>query len=279
MNEIKSILLHLDASLSTAQRLHAARRLASAHSARLEVMYAVTPALLQYPMAAVTTDSQLAAMLATFDTETRQRVRAEFDRECARSGPLDITWCEAQGDPIHAFARRAYEVDLLLLGQLDPDDHLGPQVPDDFAASVLIETGKPGLLLPYIHTGPDVGKTVLVAWKDSAASARAVTAALPLLQRASAVHVASWQESDGLIGEHRLPVEAFLSHHGIAATVHRCGLPTAPVGELLLSMLTDLQADLLVTGCYGHSRAREWLLGGVTRTLFDSMTVPVLMAH
>jgi nucleotide-binding universal stress UspA family protein len=74
-------------------------------------------------------------------------------------------------------------------------------------------------------------------------------------------------------------IEPFLHHHGIKATVHRGGPPTRELGELLLSLAADLQADLLVMGCYGHGRAREWALGGATRTVLRSMTLPVLMVH
>ncbi|MDL2337599.1 MAG: universal stress protein [Pseudomonadota bacterium] len=278
MDEIKSILLHLDASTGATQRLHVAQRLATAVGAQLEVLYAVTPALLQYPMAA-SADSQLAAMLATIDVETRQRVRAAFDRARVAAGVPDLRWQETGNDPINEFKRKAFASDLLVLAQVDPDEKQQSQAPIDFAPTVLIETGRPALMLPYIHTGADFGQTVLVAWKDSPASARAVTAALPMLRLAKAVHVASWEESDDVIGGQALPVERFLTRHGITAKIHRCGRPTADLGELLLSMATDVQADLLVMGCYGHSRAREWLLGGATRTMFQSMTVPVLMAH
>lgn len=278
MNEIRSILLHLDASAGSAQRLHAAHRLAKTLGAQLEVLYAVTPAVLQYPMA-INADSQLAAMLATLDVETRERARVAFERECTAGNMPDVAWDESSDCPIPAFKRRAFETDLLVLAQLDADARPHAQVPPDFAASVLIETGKPALLLPHIHTGADIGRTVLIAWKDAPEAVHAVTAALPMLRRAQAVHVVAWDESDPTMPLHLLPVERFLSRHGISVTVHRMGPPTADLGELLLSMATDVQADLIVMGCYGHSRAREWLLGGATRTLLQSMTVPVLMAH
>ena len=134
-------------------------------------------------------------------------------------------------------------------------------------------------LLPYIDTGSEFGQTVLIAWKDSAASARAVTAALPVLRLAKSVHVAAWDESGSPGDGEPLPIERFLQRHGVHAKVHRGGRPSGEVGELLLSLAADVQADLLVMGCYGHSRAREWLLGGVTRTIFQSMTLPVLMSH
>jgi nucleotide-binding universal stress UspA family protein len=278
MDEIRSILLHLDASTGATKRLRSAHRLAATHGAELEVLYAVTPALLQYPMASAA-DSQLAAMLAALDVETRARVRAAFERERLHAGLPNLAWNETDDSPIAAFKRRAFEADLLVLAQVDPDERKQSQAPADFAASVLIETGKPALMLPYIDAGAEFGRTVLIAWKDTAASARAVTAALPVLRLAQSVHVASWDESGEPAASEPLSVERFLRRHAVTAKIHRCGRPTADVGDLLLSLAADVQADLIVMGCYGHSRAREWLLGGVTRTLLQSMTMPVLMAH
>ncbi|MEI2676589.1 MAG: universal stress protein [Burkholderiaceae bacterium] len=278
MDEIRSILLHLDASTGATRRLRAAHQLAATHGSELEVLYAVTPALLQYPMAA-SADSQLAGMLAALDVETRARVRADFERERLQVGLPHLAWNESDDTPLAAFRRRAFEADLLVLAQVRPDDHQQSQVPVDFAPTVLIETGKPALLLPYIDTGSEFGQTVLIAWKDSAASARAVTAALPVLRLAKSVHVAAWDESGSPGDGEPLPIERFLQRHGVHAKVHRGGRPSGEVGELLLSLAADVQADLLVMGCYGHSRAREWLLGGVTRTIFKSMTLPVLMSH
>ena len=279
MDEIRSILVHLDASSDAMKRLRVAHRLAATHGAELDVLYAVTPALLQYPLAASTTDGQLAGMLAALDAETRARVRAAFERERADIGLTKLAWNEADTFPALAFTPRAFEADLLVLAQANPDESQQAQMPIDFAPSVLIESGKPALMLPSIETGAELGRTVLIAWKDTAASARAVTAALPMLRLAQSVHVVSWDESGSAAAHHALPIERFLSRHAVSAKVHRCGRPDGDIGELMLSMATDVDADLLVMGCYGHSRAREWWLGGATRTILKSMTLPVLMSH
>jgi nucleotide-binding universal stress UspA family protein len=267
MSELKSILVHLDASPESARRLHMAYGLAQAHGAQLQVMYAVMPTVLLYPYA-FTADAAAAPLLLSYENEQRERARALFERERAAVGGMPgVAWSEATGEPVLDFTHRAWGSDLLVLGQYEPGEKAMSGVPADFAASVLVETGKPGLLMPYIDTGPALGRTVLVAWKATRESARAVTAALPLLQRAARVHVAAWEEAQHDGAAHApLDIEPFLQRHGIAATVHRGGRPTADLGDLLLSLASDLQADLLVMGCYGHGRAREWVLGGVTRT-------------
>jgi nucleotide-binding universal stress UspA family protein len=278
MNEIRSILLHQDASDESARRVHLAHRLAAAHGAQLEVLYAITPALLQYPMA-TSTDSQIAAMLMLSDAQTRELAKAAFEREVRGAGYTDVVWSDGNDDPVSNFKRHAFASDLMVLAQLETDNRLLAQVPVDFVASVLIETGKPALVLPGAFREGDIGRTVLIAWKPTPSSVRAVTAALPFLRRAERIHLATWEDSSGDDRNNPLPIERFLQRHGIAVTVHQGGRPPGDLGELLLALATDLHADVLVMGCYGHSRVREWILGGVTRSVLRTAKLPLLMAH
>lgn len=278
MNEIRSVLLHQDASEASVQRVHLAHRIAEAHGARLEVLYAVTPALLQYPMA-TSADSQLAAMLALSDAETRERAKAALQRELRTAGLTDVTWSEGNDDPVSVFKVHAFASDLLVLAQIEPDNRLQAQVPVDFVPTVLIETGKPAVVLSGDCRAERIGTTVLIAWKPVAAAARAVSAALPFLRQASRVHVATWEDASEFDRNNSLPLERYLQRHGITATVHHGGRPSRDTGELLLALAADVHADLLVMGCYGHSRMREWILGGVTRSVLRSVRLPLLMAH
>ncbi|WP_430419114.1 universal stress protein [Methylibium petroleiphilum] len=281
MSELRSVLVHLDDDAAgCVRRLQAAQRLAAAHAARLDTLYTVTPSLLQNPYA-FTIEAGAASLLIAAETEQRARARTVFERERAgTAGLAGVNWQEARGEPVSAFVRRGWAADLLVLGQHDPDPAGQTGAPADFATSVLIDSGKPALVLPYVDTGARLGDRVIVAWKPTRESARAVTAALPLLRRARQVDVIAWDE-EAQATETRTPleIEAFLQHHDITATLHRGVRPSGGLGELLLSQAADLQADLLVMGCYGHGRAREWVLGGVTRTVLRSMTLPVLMVH
>ncbi len=278
MNEIRSVLLHQDASEASVLRVHLAHRLAAAHGALLEVLYAVTPALLQYPMA-TSADSQLAAMLALSDAETRERAKAAFEHEVTTAGYTDVLWSEGNDEPVSVFKAHAFASDLLVLAQIEADNRLQAQVPVDFVPTVLIETGKPAVVLPADYTADRLGSTVLIAWKPTASSARAVSAALPFLRMASRVHVATWEDSTDYDRNNPLPIERYLQRHGVTATVHQGGRPAHDMGELLLALAADVHADLLVMGCYGHSRTREWILGGVTRSVLRSAKLPLLMAH
>lgn len=280
MGELKSILLHLDAAANVGERVQLARRIGQAHGARIEALYAVLPAVLQYPFA-FAGDAQGAALLMNYEAEQRERARSAFERACKAPGTaVKAVWKETPDEPIRTFTQHAWAADLLLLAQHDPAPKAYSGVPPDFAAAVLIESGKPGLVMPFIGAGATLGQTVLVAWKPTPESARAVTAALPFLQRAQQVHVAVWDEGDnGGEAPATVAFEAYLRHHGIAHKLHQGGRPTRDLGDILLSLAADVQADLLVMGCYGHGRARESVLGGVTRTVMRSMTLPVLMVH
>ena len=138
------------------------------------------------------------------------------------------------------------------------------------------------LVVPYAFERRPVGRRVLVAWNASREAARAVSDALPLLKRAGQVDVVAFEpgKSGAAHGEEPgADIALYLARHGVKVTVSRVDAPDLDVGNQLLSRAFDLSADLIVMGAWGHSRLRELVLGGVTRTVLESMTVPVLMAH
>jgi nucleotide-binding universal stress UspA family protein len=177
-------------------------------------------------------------------------------------------------------AQQALFADLLVLGQRNPGDPLAASVPPDFAEAVVIASGRPAIVVPYVGSTDRIGETVAIAWKETREAARAVAAALPILQRARKAHVLCWSEEPvALVEGGRLDLRSYLRRHGVEVDWHHGGPEPEALGEVLLSRTFDLGADLLVMGCYGHSRAREWVLGGASRSVLNSMTLPVLMAH
>jgi len=142
---------------------------------------------------------------------------------------------------------------------------------------ILFNSGGPMLMVPYIHKGPLDAQHVGIAWDGSRLAARAWRDALPFLMGAKAVTViavneeASEASSDRLVGH--------LTRRGIAARVQRLTTERGNVQGAILSIAAESSMGLLVMGGYGHSRLHERLLGGVTRSMFDTMTVPVLMSH
>lgn len=275
---LTQLLVHLDASPGASRRLDVARAIAQSHGAAVTALYAVTPALLMVPFAPEA-GASVATTLREIDDERRESARAALERSLATPG-VHAAWAEVQDYPIvPVFARQALFSDLLVLGQHDASS-ASAGVPDDFPETVMAASGKPALVLPYGGVPPAVGETVVIAWKPTREAARAVSAAVPILQRARRVHVLAWDVEDEAIAGDRLDLDGYLKLRGIGPVWHlEPGAEPEALGELLLSRSFDLGADLLVMGCYGHSRAREWVLGGTSRTVLRSMTLPVLMAH
>lgn len=282
-NSLGQLLVHLDGTPQALQRLDVACRIRQAHGCALTALYAVTPSFVDLPFSPEV-GPEIAASLRDLDDERHARVRGAFDQSLARQA-LEAGWAEVRDDPVIAvFAQQALYADLLVLGQHDPAGTPQDGVPFDFVEYVLASSGKPALVLPYAGLPATLGETIVIAWKPTREAARAVAAAMPMLQRARRVHILSWSGDDGQqeeasIGGDVLTLTGYLKHFGVDATWHREGQEPPQMGELLLSRAFDLEADLLVMGCYGHSRAREWVLGGSSRTVLRSMTLPVLMAH
>jgi nucleotide-binding universal stress UspA family protein len=277
---IQQILVHLDPTRPAGRRLTAACQVANDLQAPVTALYAATPGFAELPYAPAIGGPGMSASLVELDDRRREQARKVFD-EVRRACGVEVGWAQSSQVPItSAFAQQALFADLLVLGQRDPADDDAAAVPADFVEAVLVACGRPALVVPHIGAGRTIGSTVAIAWKETPEAARAVTAALPFLRKAQRVVVLSWgEEPPASVGGQALDLERYLNAHGVSFTWDRAGAERAQVGELLLSRAFDLGADLLVMGCYGHSRAREWILGGATRTILESMTLPVLMMH
>lgn len=273
---MKSLLVHFDGSPRCTERLALARQLAEPDGARVAALFVVTPPWVEtaYPVGAEALPVQL-----LYDLHVGWQQRAEQAFESANAGQSAV-WAESGlwDDPIRCFAEQALYADLLVLGQHDPGA-TEQLVPSDFVSSVLLASGRPAVVLPHEGSFARVGRRVLVAWKPTPSSARALSAALPVLKRAESVTVVEWGGEAGSCRGAALDVQGYLALHGVQATFQRNAQEPPDIGEMLLARAAGLQADLLVMGCYGHSRAREFVLGGATRTVLHSMTLPVLLCH
>ncbi|MBK8108783.1 MAG: universal stress protein [Betaproteobacteria bacterium] len=270
---MKRILVHLDASPRTTVRLALAQRLAHRDGAELDAFYGVEPTLVALPWAAAEGLGSVAAALAELDTEQRKRARTLVDQAAGRS---PLSWIDGGAAPYWSLLQHAMYTDLLVLGQTDDQDGLtGPLTPG-LVPHTIIDTGKPTLVVPANGSFEIPGR-ILVGWKPTRESARAVTAALPWLRRATAVHLTTRVEEEHADAPARLT--HWLQLHDVVAPIEHHRLADGEVGAALLSLAAASGAELLVMGCYGHSRARELVLGGASRTVLRSMTLPVLMVH
>jgi nucleotide-binding universal stress UspA family protein len=175
------------------------------------------------------------------------------------------------------FASIARRFDLAIVGQAEPDK---AAVEELIAESTLFESGRPVIVVPYIQKTPLKLDRVMVCWDGSRPAVRAIADAMPLLERAGQVEVVIIANEPGKqdeipgadMGEH-------LARHGLKVNINRIVGGDVDVADMLLSHAADSGADFIVMGGYGHSRLREFVLGGVTRAILRSMTVPVLMSH
>jgi nucleotide-binding universal stress UspA family protein len=278
MSDYKTILVHYDNGKGAPVRLDIGIELAAAFGAHLACLYA-----LKYepmPSAAMEAREILLQAQARQREESLQAARRGYEECLRRNGFETAEWRASGADALDAVTLHARYADLVVIGQKSPDWSSG--VDQDFERSVPIAVGRPVLVVPYAFERRPVGKRVLVAWNASREAARAVNDALPLLRRASHVDVVAFEpgKSAGAHGdEPGADIGLYLARHGVKVTVSRVDAPDLDVGNQLLSRAFDLSSDLIVMGAWGHSRLRELVLGGVTRTLLESMTVPVLMAH
>ncbi len=137
-------------------------------------------------------------------------------------------------------------------------------------------------MVPYIGARQEMGRNVLVAWNGSREATRAVNDALPILERADKVTVLAVNPGKNGNDHGDIPsadIALHLARHGVKAEASQTVSDELEVGSIILSRISDLGADLVVMGAYGHSRMRELMMGGVTRDLLRHMTVPVLMSH
>jgi len=279
MSALRSILLHVDASPRSSKRLALAHELAAQYDARVTALYASMPSALSMPFVMAQGAEQMLSMLQQLDIDYRDGARTLFDRT-ESTATRQFLWSElTDGAVIPGVASQALWADLLILGQHDASDPMTVGVPSDFVPSVLLASGRPALVVPYVDTGTTFGQQALIAWKQTRESAHALTAAIPLLRHSKHIHLTIANEL-GAIAEQAAALEEYLRLHGVHAPIqHHSPVPAETPGDGLLSLAADVGADLLVMGCYGHSRAREFVLGGASRTVLESMTLPVLMSH
>lgn len=275
----KDILVHVDSSKHCKTRVQVAAALARDFGAHLTGLYAMTPVNVS-PFLADQFPPEMLDEAHAQAAQQRDRARELFE-ECTGRAESSAEWLEVRGDPAEAITMYARYADLAVLGQVDPEE-VGHGVRFDLPEHVVTATGRPTLMVPYAGKFESVGERVVVAWNASAQAARAIHDALPLLARAKRVMIMAARPEAQKSDEGEVfgaDIARHLARHGVTAEASHFEAGDIDVGDLLLSRVADEGADLLVMGVYGHSRLRELVLGGVSRHLFDHMTIPVFMAH
>lgn len=277
----KTLLVHVDDSSRSDFRVQVAAGIAKAAGAHLIGAAVTGVSRFIYQDGNISTSDPNLASHLKFLRERAERSIAGFAQRVQELGVQSheslIAHDEAGGG-IGVLARYS---DLVVVGQANRDEP-SPSVLPDFPEYIVMHSGRPVLIIPYAGDFPSIGKRPLISWDASRESTRAVTDAIPLLQRAEQVQVTIFNPDNAAFDAHGeqpgADIALYLSRHGINAevSVHKTN---TDVGNALLSLAHDLDSDLIVMGGYGHSRFREMIMGGVTRTVMESMTVPILMSH
>jgi nucleotide-binding universal stress UspA family protein len=278
--QYKNLLVYLDQGASNKERVNTAIAIAKVHESQLTgVVVNALPA------------SSILQKLGFGKGEAlmqQQRIEAEeiiehFKQIAEQEGvQADTRIIECvEGRAAEKLARMARIFDLSIMRQANPDKPNASFI-SELSEEVMLSSGRPVFFIPYVGAHNIPCRRGLIAWDGSKAAARAVHDALPLLKMMEKViilivdadkieHYADSQPGEEL--------SRHLSLHGVNNEIRRLAKAEVSTSTIILNELSDSGADILIMGGYGTPKLREIMLGGVTRTLFECMTVPVFMSH
>jgi nucleotide-binding universal stress UspA family protein len=278
----KTILVHVDETARSVQRIEVAASLARRYDAHL-VGTAMT-GLSAYVL--IENSLEVGMPPITFPVKELRvganRALDVFDRTAARLSVNSFERRVVDDEAGLGMCLQAPYSDLVVISQTAPDE-FQPRLRSDFPEYVLLNCSRPVLVLPLTGVDGEFGRRVTVAWNGSAEAVRAITSAIPLLQRAEKVELIVFDADGGknLHGEEPgADMALYLARHGIIVEVTATRSEAGhEEGDALMSFAVDHGADLIVMGAYGHSRFHELLLGGMSRTALGSSPVPLWMSH
>jgi nucleotide-binding universal stress UspA family protein len=275
---IKDILVHLDCQPPSKIASNYALALAKSFGA-----YASCIAIAHEPAALGTVFGSVAVNLLDAAREENLRVAKEATvgfEEAARGTPVDFSSQVAlatMGDAGRQVAIIARYFDLSVIRQEREGDF---RRQTDIIEGLMFGSGRPVIVVPYIYTTPPTFDRVMICWDCSHHAARAAADAMPILAQAKSIEVvtvaAKETETQDLPGT---AIAEHLARHKLDVKLKNLVAGDIQICDALLSYAADSSADLLVMGAYGHSRVREFALGGVTHNILQTMTVPVLFSH
>lgn len=277
----KTILVHADLSAHAPARMHWAAALAHAHGAHLvgAAMLGVSRTILPHGR-----HWRSGSLEASYFEPLVDNATTALSRFTAIAGAAAVSHESRLVFDLadDGLARQAHSADLVVISQDNPDvsvPGIGTRLPE----YVVLNCARPVLVVPRTDPAPAVAPSILVGWNGSKEASCALAAALPLLQRATAVTVAvltrpHHSEDDQQFATDQSELSDFLRRHGVHA--HFCTRERRRrSGRDLLALAQELDCGLLVMGCFGHSRFHDLWVGGATRTVLAEATLPVLLAH
>ena len=271
---VKDVLVHVDNSECCKQRVFDAMALAKLNDAHLSAVYTYQTVIVP------TLHTGIGAAHIFTELEMHNQDRAQEAKELfnqwTQSWRSKTSWVTHYGDPGSVIASHAAHHDIVVMSQhYDPGDE---SVSGKNVDKVVIECGRPVLVIPRIGAKDNIGKRILIAWNGSREAVRAVHDALPFLIEAEAVELVTINESKE-IDIPSIDIVEHLSRHGVNIEGGNVDTKSSHIGEAILYLAQNFASDLIVMGAYGHSRFREYLLGGATRHVLEKTNIPILMSH
>ena len=271
----KTILVHVDNSKHCAMRIAIAAKFAIAENAHLVGGAMTGVSRFLYRDRAAYLEPEITSL-----NECAKKSLTRFDAAASSEGVLSYEHRLIDDDIEGGLVLQARYSDLVVVGQVDPDERDAYLVLD-LPEYVMLNSARPVLVIPFAGSFEQVGRNIMIAWDGGFEATRAITAAIPLLKRADTVTVALFNpgtQHDLHGQEPGADISLYLARHGVNVDlVHEN--TTIDVGNAMLSLAADKGTDLIVMGGYGHTRFHETILGGVTKTILETMTVPVFMMH
>jgi nucleotide-binding universal stress UspA family protein len=274
----KQVLVHVEPGSTSEARLKYAIGLARTFGARLTGL-TVTLSPAEIP-AAMIGDAQILNAAIDAARESADYAKQQFERLMCECG-LATDWRNGEGNPAQVVGAEAARADVLVIGgrlRNDMDGGFYRLAPGD----VLMACGRPTIVVPENLAIDFHAKRILLAWKNTPEAARAAHDAIPLLIQAEEVILAEVASAGGWNGGYSISIEDMADHlrvHGAKITTTRFEEQASDAGDLLLDFGAKNRVDLIVAGAYGHSRVREWALGGVTASLLQHAQVPCLFSR
>ncbi len=280
---ISTILVSLNETDQIDVLLKVTAGLASKHDAHVIGLYAI-PAVYVRPVIYTYVTADIIDTGSSFFDRRAEIAEQKFNQAMKKEG-FRGEWRKVDGRT-HLVSSAVVEhgrmVDLIVVSQGSLDSDNGSEI--DFADRVVLEGGRPVLLVPTSGTFDVVAQNVVIGWNATRESARAAFDAVALMGKGSKAHIV-WVDSELQEQEEAgqaLPgaeLAASFARHGVETFSEPVATPGLEPVDALLTRVFDVGADMLVMGAYGHSRMREFIFGGSTRKVLDQMTVPVLMSH
>ena len=266
---LRTLVVHADSDDGFESRLDLTIALARRTGAKVFCAYPSRP--LSAMVVGEYADAGVVEALLTAEKERGNAVRSRCQDRFAHEG-LPWEWRSVSGHPESILPQVGAIADLIVMSQ-EVDNGASPVL-----AAVALGAGRPVLCVPKFGRFESCGRRVVIAWNGSREAARAVHDALPFLVEAERVGLFVADEKSGSASS-AIDAAAHLAAHGVKVEVSRATLEDLDIGTAILNAAADFSADLIVMGAYGHTRLREWVLGGATRTILQSMTVPVILSH